>query len=114
MTEEKREYARKLRENQTASEKLLWEHLRRNQLGFKFRRQQVVCGYIADFCCKKRRLIIELDGKFHDQDKDKIRDGHLIWAGYRVIRFPSRDVFTKIDEIILTISKELRVGSPFK
>jgi very-short-patch-repair endonuclease len=54
--------ARDLRRNATDAEKMLWLRLRNGQLGFKFRRQCPIGPYIADFCCKERKLIIELDG----------------------------------------------------
>jgi very-short-patch-repair endonuclease len=111
--DEKREYARELRENPTKSEKLLWESLKNKQLGLRFRRQEVLHGYIADFYCPKRRLIIELDGKFHDKEKDAQRDAHLGWRGYRILRFPSKDVFVKLDEIITTIAEKLEAGGIF-
>jgi very-short-patch-repair endonuclease len=110
----KREYARELRKNQTKSESLLWDRLKKNQLGMRFRRQEVLHGYIADFYCPKRRLIIEIDGKFHDKAADDQRDNHLSWKGYHILRFPSKDVFIKMDSILSTITRELRLGDPFK
>ena len=64
-----------LRRNETKAEKLLWEKLRNNQLeGLKFRRQHPVNIYIADFYCHKFKLIIELDGDYHNQEEQKQKD----------------------------------------
>jgi len=54
--------ARKLRENATEAEEILWLELRENQLdGYKFRRQHPLSIYIADFYCHKLTLVIEID-----------------------------------------------------
>ena len=67
--------AKILRRNMTGAEKRLWEELRNNKLGVKFRRQTpFIFGehrYIADFCCYKLKLIIEIDGGIHDLDEIK-------------------------------------------
>jgi very-short-patch-repair endonuclease len=72
--------ARGLRKDQTPAEKLLWEYLRLKQLdGFKFRRQQAIGRFIADFICFEKRLIIELDGAVHlsQKERDGERDYYL-------------------------------------
>ena len=60
------ENAKQLRNRLTESEKLLWEHLKENKLGFKFRRQHPISFFIADFYCHEKKTIIELDGSIHD------------------------------------------------
>jgi len=91
-------YARNLRKNPTPSEKRLWEVLRRkSRSGFKFLRQHPVFYridkdwieyYIADFYCAKLQLIIEADGKIHDdkKERDHDRDAKLLSKGIKVIR----------------------------
>ena len=82
--------ARQLRREQTAAEKELWCHLRAKRLGgLLFRRQFPVGDFIADFCCKERRLIIELDGDQHADAAayDSWRTLMLERRGYRVVRF---------------------------
>ena len=59
--------AKALRRQMTPAEKLLWSRLRRNQLGYHFRRQQVIAGFIADFYCDLARLVVEVDGGVHEQ-----------------------------------------------
>ena len=58
--------AKKLRNNATKQEKALWKYLNKSQLGYKFRRQQPIGKYIADFFCSELKLIIELDGGQHN------------------------------------------------
>ena len=67
-------YAYKNRYNQTEAEKNLWYHLSGNHLGLHFRRQHIIGCYIADFICVKRNLIIEIDGGYHSQEEQKIKD----------------------------------------
>ena len=62
--------AKALRRQMTPAEKLLWRRLRRNQLGYHFRRQQVIAGFIADFYCDTARLVVEVDGGVHEQQAD--------------------------------------------
>ncbi len=88
--------AQALRYNQTDAEGLLWHYLRHNQLGgHKFRRQQPIGPYIADFACLSQKLLIELDGSQHAarQDYDEKRDAFLREKGYRVLRFWNNEVF---------------------
>jgi len=88
--------AQALRHNQTNAEGLLWHYLRNKQLGgYKFRRQQPIGPYIADFACLSQKLLIELDGSQHAarQDYDAKRDAFLRERGYRVLRFWNNEVF---------------------
>ena len=82
--------ARALRRHQTDAEKVLWYRLRNHQLeGRKFRRQQVMGKYIADFFCLELKLVIELDGGQHAEraEQDEQRTQYLQSLGYRVLRF---------------------------
>jgi very-short-patch-repair endonuclease len=68
--------ARALRKEMTPAEQTLWSELRGNQLhGAKFRRQQVIAGYIADFYCHAARLVIELDGPVHQHQTNMTPNG---------------------------------------
>ncbi len=70
---------KELRKRSTDAEKLLWKYLRSEQLeGLKFRRQQPIDNYIADFVCLKKRIIIEVDGGQHSVEKDKDREEIII------------------------------------
>ena len=89
-------HAQAMRQNQTNAEGLLWYYLQKKQLGgHKFRRQQPVGPYIADFACLPEKLLIELDGAQHADPNapDKQRDQYLRQQGYRVLRFWNHDVF---------------------
>ena len=69
-------------------EALLWQLLRGSPAGIRFRRQYAIGPYVADFLCFSHRLIIELDGPFHDPDHDRKRDAWLRSKGFEVLRFP--------------------------
>ena len=102
--------ARQLRVNQTDAEKVLWNHIRNRQIdGHKFVRQQPVSGYICDFVCREKQLVIEVDGGQHNESTaDVIRDRRLMKEGYKVIRFWNNDVLGNIEGVLLTIQSELR------
>ena len=103
------EKAREMRGVPTEAEKLLWEYLRANRLGVKFRRQHPLGDYIADFVCLEKRLIIELDGKCHEDntEHDKLRDNELLKLGYRTVRFTNEELFGDIEHVLSTIKKYL-------
>ena len=82
-------FARRLRREPPATERLLWTLLRdRRRDGLKFRRQVPLGRYVADFACLRHRLIIEADGPHHDESlTDQDRDAWLGAQGFRVLRF---------------------------
>lgn len=96
---------RKLRGTQTDAERKLWFALRDRRLGgFKFVRQEAIGPHIADFICRERRLIIEVDGGQHaESEKDAARDAYLTREGYRVMRFWNNDVLGNREGVLLTI-----------
>ena len=101
-----------LRRNETKAEKLLWEKLRNNQLeGLKFRRQHPINIYIADFYCHKFKLIIELDGDYHDQEeqkqKDEVRTEVLRLNDLKIIRFKNEEVEQDINQVLITIKNKI-------
>jgi len=105
--------AKKLRNQMTEAETLLWERLKSNQLlGYKFRRQHPISRYIADFYCHKLNLIIELDGGYHTQSdqikKDKERTEDLNFQGVKVIRFTNDAVLNDIDLVISKIQEIIK------
>ena len=98
-----------MRRNPTEPEKRLWRHLSNSQLGgFKFRRQQVIGYFIADFVCPSAKLIVEVDGDTHDEAKDRLRDEILSGHGFRVIRVTNTDVMQNMDGVLAFISEALR------
>lgn len=106
--------AKKLRINSTDTEKYLWKYLRGRQLeGFKFRRQQPIGKYIADFINLERKIIIEVDGGQHlENKKDKLRDKWLDEQGYEVLRFWDNEVLTNIEGVMESIRKKIYSPSP--
>ena len=113
----KRQSARRLRENTTVAEQILWRHLRRLDVsGSHFRRQVVIGPYIADFACLAQRLIVEVDGSQHgDEDglhRDERRTQWLQAEGYRVIRFWNNDVMSRTDAVLEVIHNMTAVTPP--
>jgi len=84
------------------AEKRLWRRLRRNQLGFHFRRQAPVGPYFLDFYCAQARLCIEVDGDLHVQRpaKDHQRDLYLQRLGILTLRIPTGELYTHLDAVV--------------
>ncbi len=102
------ELARKLRRDATEAEKMLWYHLRAKQLeNLKFRRQQPIGNYIVDFICFEKKLIIEVDGGHHSENKvsDKKRTKWLNDNGYKVIRFWNHEILLNCKGVLEEIIK---------
>ena len=99
--------SRDLRNNPTIAENKLWYFLRNRQIeNFKFRRQQPIGDYIADFTCLEKKIIVEIDGGQHFENKeDDIRDQWLTSQGYRVLRFWNNDVIQNIESVLEIIRK---------
>jgi very-short-patch-repair endonuclease len=96
--------ARDMRRNPTEPEKRLWRNLSNGQLdGLKFRRQEVIGRYIADFMCPARSLIIEVDGDTHDEAKDRLRDDVLAQFGLLVLRVTNHDVMANVEGVLEAI-----------
>ena len=101
--------AKALRKNSTDAESLLWQRLRRWQAeGTKFRRQQPIDGFIVDFVSFEKRIIIELDGGQHAENrrKDIERDRHLEGCGFSVLRFWNNDVLNNTDGVLEVIRRK--------
>ena len=104
--------ARLLRREATGAENKLWAALRGRQAGGnKFVRQEPIGPYFADFVCRARKLIIEIDGATHDltneMASDERRTSFLSRLGYRVIRFTNADIYESLDHVIEKIGNEL-------
>jgi very-short-patch-repair endonuclease len=102
-----KEYARKLRNNSTLAEVILWNKLlKRKQLrGYSFLRQRPLDNYIVDFFSKDLKLVIEIDGEIHkfQKGKDKIREERIRNLGYSVIRFQNEDILYEFINVIRTL-----------
>ena len=101
--------AKVMRRNPTVAEQTLWNKLRNSQLGYKFRRQHIINKFIVDFYCLEKSLIIEVDGKIHDQQKQRdIEREHILTAlGCKILRFTNNEVMEKINIVIDTIKNSL-------
>jgi len=84
-------------------EVLLWERLRAMRgHGPRFRRQHPIGPYVADFYCSAARLVIEVDGAVHGDDRqiahDQRRDAYMRALGYEVLRVPAHEIMRDADE----------------
>ncbi len=113
-----KDLAKKLRyNNPTHTETILWNCLSNKQLeGFKFRRQHIIGGYIADFVCLKERLIVEIDGLVHELPENKMKDEERTkWLkehGFRVVRFTNDQVLSNLENVLQEIAQELQKAPP--
>lgn len=106
------ELAKQLRNNQTEAELFLWGHLNFITIsGVRFKRQHPILYFIADFYCHKAKLIIEVDGGYHNLPEqyiyDKNRDKELEEFGLKVIRFTNEQVFNNIENVLNIIEEEI-------
>jgi very-short-patch-repair endonuclease len=103
-------FAKTMRRNPTDAEALMWRRLRGTRLlEFKFKRQQPIGGYIVDFVCFERRLVIEIDGGQHadDVEADRARSNWLESEGFRVLRFWNNEVLQSTDDVLESIVRAL-------
>jgi lysyl-tRNA synthetase class 2 len=105
-------FARSLRQKQTDAERLLWFRLRDRRLnGWKFKRQVPIDRFIVDFCCADTKIILEIDGGQHGQQRarDADRTALLESMGYLVLRFWNNDVIRNpdgvLEEVLSTIAQ---------
>lgn len=99
-----------LRKKSTPAEQKLWSRIRNDQLGVSFRRQHAIGIYIPDFCSPKAKLILELDGSQHLDQKeyDDERTKYFEACGYRVLRFWNNDVMKDTETVLKVIWGVLR------
>jgi lysyl-tRNA synthetase class 2 len=105
-------FARQLRRNQTDAERVLWFCLRDRRLaGSKFKRQVPIDRFIVDFCCSDAKVIVEIDGGQHDQNKqlDADRTRILEAMGYLVLRFWNNEVLSNTNGVLEEISRTLNL-----
>ena len=100
--------SRVLRANETSAEAKLWSELRNRQLaGFKFLRQAPVGPYFADFLCRDRKIIVEIDGATHATEaeiaSDIARETALRGLGYRVFRARNDEIYDNLEGVIDTL-----------
>jgi len=100
---------KKLRNESTPEEILLWMQLKNSQTGFKFRRQHSIGGYIADFYCPTKKLVIEIDGSQHLKNKeyDENRSNYFEGLNIKVIRFTNKEIGTETQAVVRKIKDAL-------
>jgi very-short-patch-repair endonuclease len=106
-----RDTARRLRADATEAEQKLWAQLRKRQLyGFQFRRQYSIGPFFVDFICLDARLIIEVDGAQHadQKEQDQSRSEFFRGSGYDVLRFWNFEVLSDVDSVVERIAEVLR------
>lgn len=114
------ELAKKLRDNQTEAEMFLWDHLKKIQISrIHFKRQHPILYFIADFYCHRAKLVIEIDGGYHNIPEqycyDKDREHELNELGLKVIRFTNEQVMCDIENTLKAIEQEIitRISSNY-
>ena len=106
------ENVKSMRLEPTDAENLLWQNLRGLKLGVKFRRQQPVDIFIPDFVCTQKKLMIEVDGGYHNKKEqielDAERTRILEVLGYKVLRFTNEEVLKDVSSVLEKIRTELK------
>ena len=106
-------HAKQLHRSMSLVEAKLWKHLRAHRMGdVHFRNQHAIGNYIVDFCAPRKKLIIELDGSQHLEQKeyDEERTKYLESMGYRVLRFWNNDVMKDVENVLKVIWSVLNEG----
>ncbi len=104
------------KKNSTEAERILWELLRGKKLSFKFRRQHIIDEFIVDFVCIEKKLVIEVDGGYHNnsvrKEADELRTLILNDLGFKVIRFTNEQVIGDVENTIIIIDQQLKSLPP--
>ena len=103
-----KEFSRKLRNNSTLGEILLWQKLRAgSMMNYTFNRQKPLGRYIVDFYCKPLKLVLEIDGTYHFEEEQKVKDNErqklLEELGLYFLRFSEQQVRKDMDTVLKEI-----------
>jgi len=109
----KRLFARKLRKSETIPEAILWKYLQKKRMcGLKFRRQVPIGNFIVDFCCVRRRIVIEVDGPIHrkteQREYDAMRNEALQFRNYKVLRFTNNEIERTLPAVLKRIEQAIK------
>ncbi|MDO5607915.1 MAG: leucine--tRNA ligase [Capnocytophaga sp.] len=103
--------AKENRKKAAKAEDLLWQNIRNQKLGAKFRRQHYIDNFIVDFVSLSEKLVIEIDGEYHSDSTQKEYDEErsllLNEKGFEVIRFSNEEVLNETNKVIQSIEKKL-------
>ena len=106
-----KERSREHRKDPTKAEEVLWQAIRNSKLGYKFRRQHAIHIYIADFVCLDKKLIVEVDGGYHQDENQQYIDAQrthdLNALGFTVIRFTNDEVLSGLENVVEKIKLNL-------
>ena len=100
----------------TPAENILWQELRNRKLqGTKWKRQEDIGYFIADFLCHQYRMVIEVDGEIHDaqHEHDRLRTEEIMDHGYRVLRFKNHEVINDLPSVLQRITQAIDLASKF-
>ena len=103
--------AKRMRKEPTETENILWQKLRNNNLGDKFRRQHLIDDFIVDFVCLSKKLVVEVDGGYHSTSEQKEYDEQrtiiLNKKGFSLIRFTNQEVLEDLKSVLQKIKTKL-------
>lgn len=104
--------ASQLRRSMTEAESTVWERLKNKQFrGYKFRRQHPIHLFIVDFYCHELKLILEIDGEYHEKPEqrlaDKERSDLLEYQGLSIIRFTNEEVLNNIANVLKSLEQKI-------
>jgi very-short-patch-repair endonuclease len=104
-----------MRKEPTKAEEAMWTMLRHDNLGVRFRRQHVLSDFILDFVCLKKRLVIEVDGEIHleQKEEDEIREQSIKEHGFIILRFTNREVLNEEARVFDRIKAEVEARPDF-
>ena len=107
--------ARQYRTHPTPAEDQLWQVLRGGQLGMRFRRQHAVGPFVVDFVCLSAGLVVEADGAVHGEAGqaayDASRTEELARLGFRVLRFPDKEIMNNLPDVLRQVRVHLAPGA---
>jgi very-short-patch-repair endonuclease len=110
-TREARRYAKELRNNRTKTELIIWDLIKKKQLGVEFHRQVPMLHYVVDFYCHEIMLAIEIDGLYHSQIAQQFYDSErqnlLEQKGVSFLRFSNDQIQDNIKHVMLEISNKV-------
>ncbi|MEN3146062.1 endonuclease domain-containing protein [Neorhizobium sp. IRAMC:178] len=116
---QRRKQCPRLRKSMMDAERRLWTALRKEMPetpGTHFRRQMAIGPYVVDFVCLRHRLIVEVDGKFHDVPdqrlRDAERDAYLRSENFRVLRFSNEKVMREMPSVLRNLAVALATPTP--
>jgi very-short-patch-repair endonuclease len=109
-----KERANSMRKTMTKAELLIWDQIKSDKLGIKFRRQYIIENYIADFANLSHKIIIEIDGDSHinSLEYDNHRTDILKIYGFNIIRFNNDEIYNNLDIVILKLKEIIKLLSP--